>query len=269
VKGDFISDYRPDAPRPDTLEAVPLQDQPAMLDRAAMHFCLADAFHPGCELTWPVRHASIFRAPYRIRERQPGKAERSYGATLTQTEVLRMNGPLYDQGPGDLTRWMALPWQGDTAYCRSGYDMEYDPYLPTYWPARVPNQVLTRADYRTLCDKQRPMDERIAAFHNRPSWLRQLPSQNPAPEQMMYMIEHFGEMGVLEARPRPDDTEWLPEWLYVENLSAVKEKELEEAHKVFTERYARLGFHDRLLAEAGWFSEEQRNEFATIKQRGR
>jgi len=269
VKGDFISDYRPDAPRPETLEAVPLQDQPEMLDRAAMHFCLADAFHPGCELTWPVRHASLFRAPYRIRERQPGKAEPSYGTTLTQTEVLRMNGPLYDQGPGDLTRWMALPWQGDTAYCRSGYDMEYDPYLPTYWPARVPNQVLTQADYQTLCDSKRPMDERIAAFHNRPSWLRQLPSQNPAPEQMMYMIEHYGEMGVLEARPRPHDLAWLPEWLYVENLSAVKEKELEEAHQAFTERYARLGFHDRLLAEAGWFSEEQRNEFATIKQRGR
>ncbi|WP_425073366.1 LodA/GoxA family CTQ-dependent oxidase [Sagittula sp. S175] len=268
VRGDFVSDYDPKRTHPEALDEVDLQDQPEMLDRAAMHFCLADAFHPGCELTWPMRHASMFRAPYRIRERAEGKAEPDYGATLTQTEVLRMGGPLYAQGPGDLTRWMALPWQGDTAYCRSGYDMEYDPYVPTYWPARVPNQVLTLIDYQTLCDTRRPMDERIAAFHNRPAWLRQLPSQDPAPEQMMYMIQHFGELGVLEARPRPKDMPELPEVLYVENLTEVKESELEEAHKDFTQRYARLGFHDRLLQEAGWASEEQRQEFLTIKQRG-
>lgn len=269
VKGEFTSDHPLHPPRPKCLEDVPLQEQPQMLDRAAMHFCLADAFHPGCELTWPMRHASMYRAPYRIRARQAGVPEPDYGDKLTQDEVLRIGGPVYDQGPGDLTRWMALPWQGDTAYCRSGYDMEYDPYLPTYWPAHVPNQVLTKVDYDTLCDKDKPMDERIAAFHNRPSWLRQLPAQNPAPEQMMYVIRHFGEMGVLEARPRPEDMEWLPDFLYVENLTAVKEGELEEAHRLFTKRYAELGFHNRLLVEAGWFSEEQRQEFATIKRRGR
>ncbi|MGB0505046.1 MAG: LodA/GoxA family CTQ-dependent oxidase [Pikeienuella sp.] len=269
VRGDFISDYDGPTQHYTKFEDVDLQEQPEMLDRANMHFCLADAFHPGCELTWPMRHASMYRAPYRIRERQIGTAEPNYGQKLTQTEVLSMGGPLYDQGPGDLTRWMALPWQGDTAACRSGYAMEYDPYVPTYWPARVPNQVLTYIDYQTLCDTTRPMDERIAAFHNRPSWLRQLPAQEPGAVQMMYMIQHFGEMGVIEARPRPEDLDWLPEQIYVENLTPVKEAELEQAHKEFTERYAKLGFHNRLLQEAGWFSEEHRQEFTTIKRRGR
>ena len=268
VAGQFVGDYTPDVPHPEKLEDVALQRQPEMLDRAAMHFCLSDAFHPGCELTWPMRHASMYRAPYRIRTRPSGKNEPSYGSKLTQPEVLRMNGPLYEQGPGDLTRWMALPWQGDTAFCRSGYDLEYDPYLPTFWPARVPNQVLTLVDYETLCDPRKPMDERVAAFYNRPSWLRQLPSQNPAPDQMMYMIQHFGEMGILEAKPRPDDMDWLPELLYVENLSKVKQSEMEVAHRIFAARYPELGPHDRLLAAAGWFSDEQRNEFLTIKLRG-
>ena len=40
------------------------------LDKAALHFCLADAFHPGCELTWPMRHASLYSAPFRIRPGQ-------------------------------------------------------------------------------------------------------------------------------------------------------------------------------------------------------
>jgi hypothetical protein len=181
---------------------------------------------------------------------------------------MAMNGPLYEQGPGDLTRWMALPWQGDTAYCRSGYDMEYDPYLPTFWPARVPNQIFTKVDYETLMDKTLPYEERVAAFRNRANWLRQLPAANPAPEQMEYMIEHFGEMGIIEALPRPDDMDWLPELLYVENLTKEKAAELNKAHKLLLQNYDQLGPTDRLLQEAGWFSEEQRNEFATIKRRG-
>jgi hypothetical protein len=163
---------------------------------------------------------------------------------------------------------MAVPWQGDTAYCRSGYEFEYDPYLPTFWPARVPNQVLTQVDYDTLCDQSQPLEIRIAAFQSRPGWLRQLPSQLPAPEQMLYMIAHFSEMGVLEALPRPADLDWLPEYLYVENLTRVKQAELTEDNKLFRKAFSQLDPYDRLLAEAGWTSREQRNEFATILRQG-
>ncbi len=268
VEGNFVDDFEEKPNHYYHLEEIDLQKQPDMLDQAAMHFCLADAFHPGAELTWPMRNSSMYRAPYRIRIRAAGKDEPSYGSMLTNSNVLSMSGPLYEQGPGDLTRWMALPWQGDTAFCRSGYDMEYDPYLPTFWPARVPNQVLTQLDYNTLCDSSKPMEERIAAFHNRPSWLRQLPAQDPAPEQMMYMIQHFGEMGIIEAKEKPQDIDWLPDHIYVENLSETKEKELKEALKVFKKNYSELGPENRAIAEAGWFSEEQRNEFLTIKRRG-
>jgi hypothetical protein len=181
---------------------------------------------------------------------------------------MAINGPLYGQSAGDLTRWMALPWQGDTAYCRSGYDFEYDPYLPTFWPARVPNQVLTEVDYNTLCDASQPMAIRIAAFQNRPQWLRQLPSQSPAPEQMMFMISNFSQMGILEAKPRPEDMDWLPENIYVENLTKVENANLKADHRLFNKEFSELGLYDRKLAEAGWISEEQRNEFMTIKRRG-
>lgn len=269
VQGNFINDYSPNEKTPHNIDEVDLQQQPEMLDRAAMHFCLADAFHPGAELTWPMRNASMFRAPYRIRTNAPGTPDANYGSALNQDIVKSVNGPLYGQNPGGLTRWMALPWQGDTAYCRSGYDFEYDPYLPTFWPARVPNQVLTEIDYNTLCDKTLSMEVRIAAFQNRPNWLRQLPSKNPPPEQMMYMIEHFGEMGILEARPRPDDMDWLPEKLYVENLTEATRLNLEEDHAEFQKAFSQLGVYDRMLALAGWESEEQRNQFRTIKRRGR
>jgi len=267
VKGDFLSDYQPDT-KTQTLQDVGLQEQPEMLDRAAMHFCLADAFHPGCEMTWPMRHASMYRGKYRIRQREEGKTEPTYGTKLTHNLVLAVGGPLYEQGPGDLTKWMAIPWQGDTAFCRSGYDMEYDPYLPTFWPARVPNQVLSEIDYDTLFDSSQPMDVRVAAFNNRPAWIRQIPQSLTAPEQILHMVDNFAEMGILEAKPKPEDMDWLPDLLYVENLTQVKRAELDAAYKLFQQNYAKLGATDRLLSEAGWESEEQRNQFAVIKRRG-
>lgn len=269
VKGDFINDFESSGETThQKFEDIDLQEQPNMLDQANMHFCLADAFHPGVELTWPMRNASMYRAPYRIRMRAEGKSAPTYGPTLSTEDVAAMNGPLYEQGPGDLTRWMAIPWQGDTAFCRSGYDMEYDPYLPTFWPARAPNQVLTKVDYETLMDTSKPHEERVAAFKNRANWLRQLPMESPAPEQMMYMIKHFGEMGIIEALPGPDDIDWLPKTIYVENLTREKGAEMAKAHKLLLENYNQLGPTDQLLTEAGWFSEEHRDEFATIKRRG-
>ena len=55
AQGDFVADYDPKASPPRRIEDVPMTDQPDTLTQAAMAFCLADAFHPGCEMTWPLR----------------------------------------------------------------------------------------------------------------------------------------------------------------------------------------------------------------------
>jgi hypothetical protein len=199
--GDFVADWPAHRTPVRDVDKLPVKEQPAMLDKAALHFCLADAFHPGCEVTWPIRHLSLFTAPFRIRHRPAGVPEPDYGPTLTQAQVLAPDGPLWGQGPGSLSRWMGLPWQEDTAYCRSGYDAAYDPYLPTFWPARVPNQVLTEADYRIVTDASRPREEREAAFSRRAEWTRLLGTEDtPAEVQMMNMVNRFGDMGVVEVR---------------------------------------------------------------------
>ncbi len=197
VAGDFESDVAPVAP-PRTLAQVPLAAQPAMLDRAALHFCLADAFHPGCELTWPMRHASLYEAPFRIRHRPASAPEPDYGDVLTPEIALGPDGPLQAQGPGGLTRWMAVPWQADTVSCLSGYEDEYDPFLPTFWPARVPNHVLAQADYDIVMDASRPREERIAAYRNRQDWFRGFPRQ--AVPRMTEMVEVFAKLGIVETR---------------------------------------------------------------------
>ena len=61
----------------------------------------------------------------------------------------------------------------------------------------------------------------------------------------------------------------MPDYLYVENLTKTKQAELDEIYKRYQEEYGELGPTDRALYDAGWFSEEQRDEFARIKRRGR
>src|ERR1700692_774482 len=117
VENNFQNDWPPKKKETAALDAVPVADQPAMLDQAALHFCLADAFHPGCEMTWPLRHTSMFEAPFRIRWRPAAEPHIDVGAVLTSASALAPGGPVYDQTAGAISRWMALPWQGDTAFC--------------------------------------------------------------------------------------------------------------------------------------------------------
>lgn len=228
AKGDFDSDYDPSRQPVRKLEDLPVSEQPDMLIRASMGFCLADAFHPGCEMTWPMRHGTMYMSPFRIDHAKPGWIEPQFGAELTpDTLMLPSHSPLTQQLPGGLTRWMAVPWQTDTASCRSGYQKTYDPYVPTFWPARVPNQVLSHENYEIIMDKGRPIAERMAAFANRADWDRPLGLDKSYTHQINHMIHHFGDMGVVEQLDGPGDPDF-PQYMEVENLPAHTHKLLAE-----------------------------------------
>ena len=208
--GEFFPDYDPEYQPPRHIDQVPPERQPDLLTRAAMEFCLADAFHPGCELPWPMRAPGMYMAPFRVKHAPPNSSEPSYGPQLTSAITGSPSGPVNrGQVPGGITRWMALPWQTDTASCRSGYDRAYDPYLPTFWPARVPNQVMSEADYDTVMDTNQELGQRLQAFANRADWFA--PLGQGYVHQLNHMIHHFGEMGVVEVRQGvPDDPNFPP-----------------------------------------------------------
>jgi hypothetical protein len=156
----------------------------------------------------------MFGKPYRIKHRPANQPEPDYGSQLTPAQALALDGPLHAQGPGDLSRWMAVPWQTDTASCRGGYDRAYDPYLPTFWPARVPNQVLSEEQYERAVKSGSPED-RLRHFRTRADWYRTLsPDYITAINQM---VQHFGNLGVVEAHPHRDGEQVLPPVLYVES----------------------------------------------------
>ncbi len=216
-RGAFQADYDPGARRPASLDEVDLPLQPGVLTEAALTFAVADAFHPGCEVTWAIRAPLIFRdlRRLRLRERPAAMPEPDYGDVLSPAVAMSSTGPLSALGAGDLTRWMALPWQTDSASCRSGYE-RFTPFTPTFWPARVPNQVLLDDDYRIVMDGNASPEDRMAAFRRRVDWFRSL-GRRPS-QYLPAMVARFGEMGVVAARPGPGGGEF-PENILVETIS--------------------------------------------------
>jgi hypothetical protein len=268
VAGQFVDDRASAESTPPDIEALPPAEQPAMLDRASLSHCLADAFHPGCEMTWPMRHATLYAAPFRILRRPEGETERFYGPTLDQEIALGLDGPLYAQGPGTITRYMALPWQGDTATCRSGYDAEYDPYLSTFWPARVPNQVLDEADYEIAMDESKPRSERLAAFHRRVDWEFSVLGPLNYPDIAVSMLKNFDRLGIVQKRPGPKDDPDMPPVVYVSKARAKPPvKLIARVRKLVAER--REAPASGTLAEAGWRSEAHRRSFEVVRFRNR
>jgi len=216
AKGDFDADYDPNRRPPQKIEDVPLAQQGDVLTRAALEFCLADAFHPGCEITWPARAASMYMAPFRILHEPPGWIAPNLGSYLNSDGVTIPDGPLYGQQAGGLTRWMAVPWQTDTASCRGGYDKSYDRFAPTFWPARVPNEVVSREDYAIVMDAKNPLADRKAAFARRSKWIAPLGTTSYT-DQINNMILHFDHLGVVEALTGPADTNVFPPVIEVED----------------------------------------------------
>jgi L-Lysine epsilon oxidase N-terminal/L-lysine epsilon oxidase C-terminal domain len=219
-EGDFDADYDPTEIQPECLQDIPESEQPDALDRAALHFCTGGPFHPGCEMTWPMRRSSMYRAPFRLRERVGTRPNTDYGEYLTPTIALSFDGPLAASAAGDVTKWMAVPWQSDTDSCRAGYPgtpFPNDEFIPTFWPSRVPNHVLTEADYKVVIDGKQSIERRVEAFYRRQNWLRHLNFGDPTARQLDAMVHRFGQLGILERREHelgPD----FPPVMYVETF---------------------------------------------------
>ena len=206
-------DDSPAQPKPTSIDQVPVPQRPALLDEAALEFCLADAFHPGCEMTWPMRIPFLYSGVFRIKRRT--SPEPDFGLVLTPEAAVSPTGPIDGATAGDITRWMAVPWQTDTASCLSGYSFfRTSASLPTFWPARVPNDVLSLSDYNIVIDSSKTPEERLSAFARRLDWFRVFGDQQL---QIVKMIKEFDVLGIVEEREGPTDLPGVPSRIWVES----------------------------------------------------
>ena len=234
AEGNFVVD-KPPVISP--WEEMSPEQQANGLTEAALEETLGGPFHPGCEFTWPMRNAIMYdkRDPWRIKRRKNVKDD--FGVALNSEIALSKGGPLDGSSPGDITRWMAVPWQSDTSSCLSAYRAYAGEYLPTFWPARVPNDVLTEEDYQRIQDPSLPTEEKIKAFSpaDRKKWLRGYIFNDDGSfkggssiTERMKGVEKFTKewykIGIILKRPLAADPDLFPKEVWVESGRSIDEE---------------------------------------------
>ncbi|OIO54270.1 MAG: hypothetical protein COX57_01650 [Alphaproteobacteria bacterium CG_4_10_14_0_2_um_filter_63_37] len=107
------------------------------LTQAVLENCVGGAFSPGIEMTWVSRLTQIYASPFRIRP----KAEIPFPLSLGWD-------PLQGLEPGDVTKFMAIPWQADFNECSA---QNVGDRTVWWWPAQRPLFV-----YRKLVPNAQP-----------------------------------------------------------------------------------------------------------------
>jgi len=216
AEGDFDADPS-HRDRPAALEDYPPAEQPRALDEANLESCLGGPFHPGIELTWTMRVASMWREPFRLNVLPEGQRPKmNYGPSLTPAEALGPGGVAESSGPGTLTWWMGVPWQTDGASCLAGYEIGTYLPLPSFWASRVPNQVLSERSYTRVLDEALPLAQRLKHLFLRPDWLRYF---GPDYETRINdNVAKWDKLGVVTEQEGPADhaAQGLPARLWVE-----------------------------------------------------
>lgn len=214
AKGEFPHYGEP--AKPQSFNELSPKAQTESLDIAGLDECMGGPFHPGIEMSWPMRHLIMWEPgmPYRLKTSETTQDD--FGPYLAPATVLADGGPLDGSGPGSITRWTGVPWQTDEASCRSGYDVDTYLPLPSFWAARVPNQVLSEKSLERIKDTQLNIAQRLKHFDYRQDWLRILGSDYT--EVINNMVNHWDKMGIIAEHNVPEDlgTEFLPEKLWLE-----------------------------------------------------
>jgi hypothetical protein len=136
--GDFDADW-PGSPLTPAFKDLPIKDQPAALNRAALEHSVGGPFFPGIEMTYISRDPDLYVEPFRL---------------------------VPNLGPGDITKRMAVPWQADFYQCNTHW-----------WPAQRPDDVVTENQFAAVfkafeAEADNPDSDPAAMLFNRESWAR-------------------------------------------------------------------------------------------------
>ncbi|NEQ37393.1 MAG: hypothetical protein F6K40_14420 [Okeania sp. SIO3I5] len=173
-----------------------------LMTRAVLETLYGGGFHPGVELTWPMRHNQMYtenRPVYefvnqdkgynygfyglwevRINAASPERKKEifynDFGYEMVPVDIqesLEPSNPkhwLWEATPGDLTKWMGIPWQSDAGSCQTVFiDMQYP--VPAWWAANLPVTILTAESLKKVQDQSLIPETRRYIYANRLPWL--------------------------------------------------------------------------------------------------
>ena len=165
-----------------------------------------------------MRVRNMWKEPYRLDVLPEGKAiQLDFGDILTPQIAMATDGPCAINGPGSLTRWMGVPWQTDEASCLSGYTVSTYLPLPSFWAARVPNQVLSEDGYLRMQAGNVNTAQRLKHLDYRQDWLRDIEADHL--QRLENMVEEWNHLGIITKQEAPisgNEDGYLPEVSWVE-----------------------------------------------------
>jgi len=227
--------------------------KPLLMTRAVLETLYGGGFHPGVELTWPMRHNQLYsensetyklivdNAEYRIgayglrevrlnvasREEQEEIFYNNFGFSMTSDDVRKSMIPgsedawFWKVTPGDMTKWMGIPWQSDAGSCQAVYVEEQYP-VPSWWAANLPVFVLPAASFEKLKDPNILPDTKRNIYANRLAWLHTADTgfigyhaEGGYMNGLINMVYQWKDIGVVTGRWLEEDIDGIPKLLYV------------------------------------------------------
>ncbi|WP_108868328.1 LodA/GoxA family CTQ-dependent oxidase [Aquimarina aquimarini] len=226
--------------------------KPLLMTRAVLETLYGGGFHPGVELTWPMRHDLIYAENnmtfpwvsqgdfnygfYGLREVRLNAATQieqkdifynDFGFQMNSEDIRESMDPaneknwLWKLPPGDLTKWMGIPWQSDAGSCQAVFIEKQYP-IPSWWAANLPVHVLSSESYQKLLDPTILDDTKRNIYANRLAWLHTADTgfvgyhaEGGYINGLINMVYQWKKIGVVAGRKLDSDVEGLPKLVYV------------------------------------------------------
>ncbi len=160
-----------------------------MLSQGVLENCVGGAFSPGIEMTWVSRYPELYCEPLRLHMAKVVPAPLSNGLDLKR-----------GLEPGDVTKFMAVPWQADFNECSA---QPIGERILWWWPAQRPAMVYIEA--------AQPKDGPSPTTGQQVPWIGTADDQNAdnyiAFANDLEMVESWDRLGFVynvgsEAEPR-------------------------------------------------------------------
>ncbi|CAL2084807.1 conserved protein of unknown function [Tenacibaculum sp. 190524A05c] len=218
-----------------------------LMTRAVLETLYGGGFHPGVELTWPMRHAQMYaenslayaditpgNSFFGLREIRVAAASKEekekifyndFGFQMNSDDVkASMNDGdakswLWKSTPGDLTKWMGIPWQSDAGSCQKVFlDSQYP--IPAWWAANLPVDVLTEESLVAMRNTELKSETIQYVYANRLPWLMTTDTgyvgyhaEGGYMNGLINMVYKWKNVGVVAGRK--SNVNGIPELVYV------------------------------------------------------
>jgi hypothetical protein len=139
-------------------------------------------------------------------------------ASMTEDEKYNW---LWKITPGDLTKWMGIPWQSDAGSCQAVFVEKQYP-VPSWWAANLPVYVLNEDAFKQLQHPDILDETKLFIYANRLPWLHTTDTgfigyhaEGGYMNGLIAMVYKWKNIGVVTGRKLEPRVPGIPETVYV------------------------------------------------------